>query len=353
VIALWTKILEYSIFQNSLKDYLITLTIFIVGAVFLHFIKKFLLGNLHSWVEKTDKLFFTFSIKNGEKNLLPLAYVGLFYFSVHHLALSPLWMKIINRLALTLLMIFGVRYLLALLNHGIEHFLLNREIDATKKNVFRIIWKFLTPVIWILAFIIFLDNLGVHISALLAGLGIGGIAVALAAQVLLSDLFSYFTIFFDRPFEVGDYIVIDTFSGTVEHIGLKTTRLRSLTGEELIFSNSDLTSSRLRNYKRMKRRRISFSIGVSYQTKAAQVKEIPQILADIIKSIPDTELNRAHFSSFGEYSLRFDVVYYVLTSNYIKYMDIQQEINLKIIDEFSKRGIEFSYPTQTLYLRNG
>ncbi|NLY91261.1 MAG: mechanosensitive ion channel family protein [Firmicutes bacterium] len=350
---MWTEIFNYSIFHNTLRDYLITLAIFLGGAVFLSFFKKILLAKFRRWAERTEKGFFASIIKNGEQNLLPLAYVGLFYLSVYHLSLSPLWLKIINSLSLTLLVIFSVRYLLALLSRGLEYYLIHHEMDANKKYVFRIILKILQLLVWTLALIILLDNLGVQISALVAGLGIGGIAVALAAQVLLSDLFSYFTIYFDRPFEVGDYIVIDSFSGTVENIGLKTTRIRSLTGEELIFSNTDLTSSRLRNYKRMSRRRISFTIGVSYQTEAAQVKEIPQILANIIKSIPDTELNRAHFSSFGEYSLRFDVVYYVLSRDYIKYMDIQEQINLKIIDEFSKRGIKFAYPTQTLYLRNG
>lgn len=353
MIALWTKIFEYNLFHNSIKDYLITLFIFAAGFVILRFIQKILLGKFRRWAEKTQKGFFAFFLKNGEQNLLPIAYIGLFYLSMYHLTLSPLWMKIINGLSLTLLVIFGVRYLLALFNQVLEYYFSYHQIDTSKKYVIQIISKFLTLLVWLLALTILLDNLGVQISALVTGLGIGGIAVALAAQVVLSDLFNYFTIYFDRPFEVGDYIVIDSFSGTVENIGLKTTRLRSLTGEELIISNTDLSSSRLRNYKRMKRRRITFTIGVSYQTEADLVKEIPQILAGIIKSIPDTELNRAHFSAFGEYSLLFEVVYYVLTNDYNKYMDIQQEINLKIIDEFSKRGIKFAYPTQTVYLRNG
>lgn len=353
MIILWAILTENMIFNNSIFDYLVALAIFVVGSSVLRFVKKFLLARLGRWAERRKKEFISFLINCGEQNLLPLIYLGVFYLSIHRLTFSPLWTKILNSLCLSLLVFFGVRFLLSILNRGLDYYLLKHEIDATKRYAFRIVSKFFTILVWILAFIVFLDNLGVEISALVAGLGIGGIAVALAAQVLLSDLFSYFTIYFDRPFEVGDYIIIDNFSGTVENIGLKTTRLRSLTGEELVFSNTDLTSSRLRNYKSMKRRRISFSIGVSYQTDLALVKEIPKILADIINGIPETELNRAHFSAFDPYNLRFDVVYYVLTRDYIKYMDIQQEINLKIIEEFSKRGIEFSYPTQTLYLRNG
>ena len=350
---MWTILTEYKFFQNSILDYLLALAFFIVGSWFLRMIKKFFLTRLGRWAKRRKKELASFLINSGEQNLLPLIYLGVFYLSIHRLILTPFLNKIINSLCLALLVFFGVRFLLALFNRILDYYLLKRETEATKRYAFRIISKFFTILVWILAFIVFLDNLGVEISALVAGLGIGWIAVALAAQDLLSDLFSYFTIYFDRPFEVGDYIIVDNFSGTVEHIGLKTTRLRSLTGEELVFPNADLTSSRLRNYKTMKRRRISFTIGVSYQTDAALVKEIPQILADIVNSIPGTELNRSHFSGFGEYSLRFEVVYYVLTRDYIKYMDIQQEINLKIIEEFSKRGIQFSYPTQTLYLKNG
>lgn len=353
MIFLWTFLAEHTFFHNSILDYLLSLIVFVVGSWVLRLIKKFLLSRLGRWAARRKKELISFLVNRGEQNLLPLIYLGVFYLSVNRLTLSPLWNRIINSLCLSLLVFFGVRFLLSLLNRGLDYYFLKHETDATKRYAFQIVTKFFTVLVWLLAFIVFLDNLGVEISALVAGLGIGGIAVALAAQVLLGDLFSYFTIYFDRPFEVGDFIIIDSFSGTVENIGLKTTRLRSLTGEEVVFSNTDLTSSRLRNYKTMKRRRISFTIGVSYQTDAALVKEIPQILADIVNSLPDTELNRSHFSGFGEYSLRFDVVYYVLTRDYIRYMDIQQEINLKIIEEFSKRGIEFSYPTQTLYLRNG
>lgn len=353
MIVLWAILTERQIFHNSILDYLLSLAIFVVGSWFLRLIKKFLLARLGRWAKRRKKEFLSFLINCGEQNLLPLIYLGVFYLSINRLTLSPLWHKIINSLCLALLVFFVVRFFLTLLNRGLDYYLIKHETAASKRYAFRIASKFFSVLIWLLAFIVFLDNLGVEISALVAGLGIGGIAVALSAQVLLSDLFSYFTIYFDRPFEVGDFIIVDNFSGTVENIGLKTTRIRSLTGEELVFSNTDLISSRLRNYKTMKRRRITFTIGVSYQTDAALVKEIPQILADIVNSIPNTELNRSHFSGFGEYSFRFEVVYYVLTNDYIKYMDIQQEINLKIIEEFGKRGIKLAYPTQTLYLRNG
>jgi small-conductance mechanosensitive channel len=195
-----------------------------------------------------------------------------------------------------------------------------------------------------------MDNLGFEISAVIAGLGIGGIAVALAAQAVLGDLFSYFSILFDKPFELGDFVIVDGHMGTIEHIGIKTTRIRSLGGEQLIFSNTDLTGSRLRNYKRMEQRRIVFKLGVTYQTPIEKLKGIPSVIKNIITNIEETRFDRAHFSGFGDFSLDFEVVYHVLTGDYNRYMDTQQDINLQIAEEFERQGIEFAYPTQTLFL---
>jgi small-conductance mechanosensitive channel len=181
-------------------------------------------------------------------------------------------------------------------------------------------------------------------------LGIGGVAVALAAQVILKDVFSYFSIIFDRPFKIGDFIIVGEYMGTIEYIGIKTTRLRSLGGEMLIFSNSDLTDSRLRNYKLMDKRRVSFKLGLVYQTSTEQLKKVPGIIEGIIKSVKDTIFDRAHFLNYGDFSLVFEIVYYVVGADYNKYMDIQQEINFAIKGEFEKRGIEFAFPTQTLYV---
>ena len=196
-----------------------------------------------------------------------------------------------------------------------------------------------------------MDNLGFKISTVIAGLGIGGVAVGLASQAILKDLFSYFSIIFDRPFEVGDFIIIGEYLGSVEHIGAKTTRIRSLSGEQLIFSNTDLTDSRVRNYKRMEKRRVLFRLGVVYQTSLKQLKEIPGIIETVIKNVNDTIFDRAHFLSYGDFSLVFEIVYYVIGADYNKYMDIQQQINFAIKEEFERKGIEFAYPTQTLFVQ--
>lgn len=205
-------------------------------------------------------------------------------------------------------------------------------------------------VIWTVGLVFLLDNLGVRVSAVITGLGIGGIAVALAAQAILGDLFAYFVIFFDRPFETGDFIVVEDKQGAVEYIGLKTTRVRSLNGEQLIFSNKDLTDSRIHNYKKMERRRAIFQIGVTYQTPIEQIREIPGLVKQIVESQQDVVFDRGHFIKYGDFSLNFEFVYYILTSDYNRYMDIQQTINLTIFELFEKKGIEFAYPTQTLYM---
>lgn len=198
-----------------------------------------------------------------------------------------------------------------------------------------------------------LDNIpGLDVTTLIAGLGIGGIAVALALQNVLSDLLASLSITIDKPFVIGDFIVLDTFAGTVEKIGLKTTRIRSLSGEQLIISNNDLLASRIRNFKRMSERRTSFGFGVLYQTSAAQLEAIPAMVRGIIESTEGTRFDRAHFKSFGASSLDFEVVYYILSPDYPAFMDAQQKINLEIFRRFEAEGIGFAYPTQTLYVQN-
>jgi small-conductance mechanosensitive channel len=205
-------------------------------------------------------------------------------------------------------------------------------------------------VVWVIGIVFLMDNLGFDISAVIAGLGIGGIAIALAAQAILGDLFSYFVIFFDRPFEVGDFIVVGDKVGSVEYTGIKTTRVRALSGEQLVFSNTDLTNSRIHNFKKMERRRVVFKLGVVYQTPSEKLAEISTLVKEIIEKQEDVIFDRGHFSAYGDFSLNFEFVYYVMGSDYVQYMNTQQKINLEIYDEFEKREIEFAYPTQTLFI---
>jgi len=221
--------------------------------------------------------------------------------------------------------------------------------DATTLDALGLITKI---VLWVILALIILDNLNVEISSLVASLGIGGIAVALAVQNILGDLFASLSITMDKPFSIGDFVVVDDFEGDVEDIGLKSTRIRSLTGEELIFSNTDLLNSRIRNYKRLEKRRISFTVGVVYGTPAEKLKKIPHMIEEIISPLEDVDFDRAHFKNLGDFSLDFAVVYHVLVPDYASYLDLQQAINLEIYQQFEEEGIEFAYPTQTVMLEN-
>ena len=206
--------------------------------------------------------------------------------------------------------------------------------------------------LWAVLLLAALDNFGVDVTALVTGLGIGGIAVALAVQNILGDLFASLSIVLDKPFVVGDFLSLGDYKGAVEHIGLKTTRLRSLTGEELIISNSDLLKSRIRNYKSLYERRASFSIGIEYETPADLVVAVPGELTEIVSKYEDIRLDRAHFKSFGDFALLFEVVFYVERPEYNFYMDTQQSINLDIMTRFREIGINMAFPTQTVLLQN-
>ena len=204
--------------------------------------------------------------------------------------------------------------------------------------------------LWAVVLLLALDNFGFEVTTLVAGLGVGGIAVALAVQSILGDLFASLSIVLDKPFVVGDFLILDGYLGTVEQIGLKTTRLRSLSGEQIVVANSDLLKSRIRNYKRMFERRIVFKIGVVYQTPREKVAAIPQMIREIVEGLEQTRFDRAHFKEYGDFSLNFEVVYFVLVPEYNTYMDVQQSINFDIHRAFEAAGIEFAYPTQTIIM---
>lgn len=222
--------------------------------------------------------------------------------------------------------------------------------DAGAVAAMDIVSFLLRVTVWAIVFLLILDNLGVNITALVAGLGVGGIAVALAAQNIISDLFASLSIVLDKPFVLGDFLAIDDLYGNVEKVGLKTTRVRSLSGEQLVFSNNDLLNSRIRNYGQMVERRIVFSIGVTYQTSVENLEKIPSLIEDIVTKQELARFDRAHFQTYGNFSLNFEIVYYVESSDYKLYMDIQQAVNLEIYRRFDAAGIEFAYPTQTLFV---
>jgi small-conductance mechanosensitive channel len=305
---------------------------------------------LKKWAEKTKTTIDDFILVGIKKSVVPIIYYSAIFLSVRSLNLSDSARSILDILSIIVVTFFIIRLITSTLDFSIISYTAKQDEGDKKAKQLKSISALARIIIWGVALVFLLDNLGFDISAVVAGLGIGGIAVALAAQSILGDLFSYFIIFFDRPFELGDYIKIGDKNGTVEHIGIKTTRIRALSGEQLVFSNTDLTSSRLHNFKKLQKRRKVFMLGVIYETPAEKLKMIPDIVKDIITEVEKSDYDRGHFKSFGDFSLNFEFVYYVLSPDYTTYMDTQHNINMKIFNKFKEEGIDFAYPTQLVYV---
>ncbi len=344
--------LKQSFMGNTVLDYAQAVGTVAAGILIVWIIKIVVLNRLKKWSAATKSGFDDYILSAVEKYLVPLVYFGLIYLGLNGLHLNPGIQKGLSSLSSVLVTVVGILFLRSLIQFVLFNVYVKRRPDAALVNSrFQMLMPALTAAIWVIGCMFLLDNLGFKISAIMAGLGIGGVAVALASSAVLGDLFAYFVIMFDRPFVIGDFIIVGDFLGSVEHIGIKSTRLRSLGGELLVFSNKDLTDSRIRNYKVMDLRRVVFKLGVVYGTPLDVLKEVPGLIKKIIEGTPDTRFDRAHFYSYGDFSLIFEVVYYVLSADYNKYMDVQQAINFAIKGEFDKRGIEFAFPTQTLHVQ--
>jgi len=339
------------ILGNPLWEYLWSLCIFIAGLLIVLAIKFILFKKMASWAKKTNTPYDDLIAKNMRGKIMPLLYFTAFYVSIMRLNINDSINRALNVTALALFIFFSVRFIMTVVIFWFEHYWERNEDDSSRKSIAMAMTAIFKVILWSTAILIFLDNLGIKISAIIAGMGIGGVAVAFAAQALLGDIFSYFSILLDHPFEIGDFIIVENHKGTVEYIGIKTTRLRSLDGEQLIFSNTDLTGSRLQNYKRMERRRVMFRFGVTYETTVERLKEIPAIVKEIIDAIEIADFDRTHFLEYGDFSLNFEVVYFVNNSEYEVYCGVQQEINLKLKEELDSRKVEFAYPTSTVYVK--
>jgi small-conductance mechanosensitive channel len=224
------------------------------------------------------------------------------------------------------------------------------EADPTISTALGSVGFLIRFAVWATFAVLALDNLDVDIGPLVASLGIGGVALALALQGVLGDLFASLTIVFDRPFVVGDYIKVEDLEGTVQHVGLKSTRILAGTGEQLVFSNADLLGSRIQNFQHREQRRCSFTLGVTYDTPREKLERIPAMIREIIESRESTRFDRCFFMAFADSALNFEIVYYVLVPDYKTYGETHHAINLEILRKFGEEGIEFAYPSQTIYV---
>ncbi len=344
------EILDSVYFGNTIHDYALALTIIITGIVLLRLFRSRLLNRIKAWTGKTETTIDDYIVSGMEKFGLPILNLVIIYWGIKYLTLSEKATNILNTVITVVITYFVIRIILSVIRKALETYVLKQENGETKLKQITGIMVVINIAVWAVGLVFLFDNLGYNVTAIITGLGIGGIAIALAAQNILGDLFNYFVIFFDRPFEVGDFIVVDDKRGTVEYIGIKTTRIKSISGEQIVISNSNLTNARLHNFRRMEQRRVIFSLGVVYGTPIEKLKEIPTIITQIIETEPLTTPDRVHFAAYGEFSLNFEIVFFIESADYNQYMDIMQDINFKIYEAFGQRSIKFAYPTQTLYL---
>lgn len=346
-----TDWIDYQLFGNPVRDWTISLGVLVATLALLFVIRRLVRTRLQKLADDGDRVSFKVA-----RHIVGQTKGWFLMLIAANLALRSINANSTFDTVFGRLLVIGMLVQMGLwATAGLGRFMLLRrqkqlEEDASAVAAMDVV-SFLTRVaVWAIIFLLALDNVGINITALVAGLGVGGIAVALAAQNIISDLFASLSIVLDKPFVLGDFLVIDDLAGNVEKVGLKTTRVRSLSGEQLVFSNNDLLKCRIRNYGRMFERRIAFTIGVVYQTPAEKLEQIPKILEDIMAKQESARFDRAHFQRFGDFSLNFEIVYFVASSDYRLYMDIQQAVNLEIYRRFADAGIEFAYPTQTVFV---
>lgn len=346
-----SSIFEWTFYGSTLVNWLAALLLMLVSLAGLLLLKRVALGQLKEFERRSSSDFAGPAIEV----VLHTRFWFLLLLSARAGALALNLSERASALLSTLLIIavliqFAV-WANSALRTWLEHFSRrNLAANAAGVTTIRSIVFLARLIVWFVVLLLGLSTLGINVTALIAGLGVGGIAVALAAQNILSDLFSSMSIVIDKPFVVGDFIIVDDFLGSVEHIGLKTTRLSSLGGEQIVFSNSDLLQSRIRNYKKMRERRIVFSFRIDFRTPLDKLRWIPGQVRSIIEAKEITRFDRAHFQKFGDSAFVFEVVYHVLVPGYNEYMDVQQTINFELLDALTAEGIALAYPAQRIHL---
>ena len=329
------------------SSFLVAIFIFL----FVNWFVRYSAPKLARFAEKTDTMIDDVIVALIDKIhplfvLIASLYVGMF-FMPEHSHIFAIGKKVFMTAFWIQMLLLGVE----LINFWIKRYELSR-LDGDQSGITMVLFAGMIgkASLSVVCGVIILDSLGFNVTGLVAGLGIGGLAIAIAVQNVLGDLFASISIIMDKPFVVGDSISTGEVNGTVEHIGLKSTRIRSVNGEQVICANGSLLKSTIKNYKRMQERRVLLEFGVAYESSLENLNLIPKIVSEIIERQKDCRLDRVHFKSYGPSSLDFETVYFVLNADYNLHMDIQQKINLEIFEQFAIRKNEFAYPTQKLYV---
>jgi small-conductance mechanosensitive channel len=339
---------RFSFLGNSLEDWAVALAVTILATAAMAFVRSMVLRRLAARSAITDTRLDDLVVTMLSKTYLLFIVAFGIYFGSTFLALDRARGLFIDRVAVAaLLMQVAIWGDVGLRSWRDQ---LRRDQDIARRNSSSVLGFILRLTLWVIVFLVVLDNFGVNITALVASLGVGGIAVALAVQNILGDLFASLSITLDKPFEIGDFIIVGDVLGSVEHIGLKTTRLRGLGGEQVVFSNGDLLKSRIHNHKRMETRRVAFVLRIAYGTSEELLCKVPRIIREIVTAKPNIDFERAHFFMWGEWSLDFEVVYHFRSPDYVLHMDAQQDIFLEIYRRFEKEGIRFAHPLSIIRL---
>lgn len=347
-------VLQYNFLDNTVLEYLIALGVFFLALTVLKIFKFSILRKFKKMAEKTAIEFDDLLIKIIDSVGWSVYFFLSFYIAIQFIKIPNIVSKAVYYIILITFIYYIVKAIQQLVDYGFEKMVAKKQREEKEEfdpSIINLSKRIIKGLLWAFAIIIILQNLGYNISTLVAGLGIGGLAIAFAIQNILADIFSSFSIYFDKPFQIGDYIVIGDDKGIVKKIGIKSTRIETLQGEELIISNKELTGTRVRNFKKMEKRRILFNLGITYETPTEKVRKIPELIRDIFNKVDKADLSRVHFKTFEDSSLNFEVVYFLNSKEYNEYMDIQQKINLFIKEVFEEEGIDFAYPTQKIFVQ--
>lgn len=352
-IIVFMKLISGSFLGNTYFNYILSLSVLLLLYFFSKCIVSKLVRNLEEIAKKTQTKIDDVVI-SVLANIKPFEYFLIsFYISVKTLKFIDYRILTLSKIMFLGVVLYRVIMLIdKLIGLGFEG-IINQSKESEKS--IRIIRNIVKIMLWIFGLLFLLHNIGLNVNSILAGIGIGGVAIALASQTILKDIFSFFVILIDKPFQIGDFIILPSLNiiGNIEEIGLKTTKIRSLNGEMIVITNSKITEEVIQNFTRMKERRVVGKLGVVYQTPVEKIKKIDKIIEDSIRKQELVRFDRVSLLKFSDFSLDFEFVYYVLTPDYNQYIKINEEILIEIAKKFKEEGIDFAYPTQTIYLNKG
>jgi len=355
----YQKFLDFTLLGNSGEDYLRSFLVFIGAVVVFKIVQFIIIKRVEILTRKTETDLDDFIITSIKSIKPPFYFFVSLYIASRFLTIKEVFSNFIDGAIFILVVLQMILVLQKIIDYAASKIIkkasvdnVDEQEDQEEEAVIRTISRVVKFLVWAVAILFVLSNMGVNVTSAIAGLGIGGIAIAMASKDILSDIIAAVTIFIDKPFKVGQFVQIGENMGTIEHVGAKTTRIKTLQGEELIIPNKDIANSRIQNYKRMSNRRIVFNLGVVYGISAEKVKQIPIFIKEIIEGVDLTEFDRSNFATYGDSSLNFETVYYINSADYNEYMDVQEKINLAIYEKFEKEGIEFAYPTQKIFVES-